>query len=529
MNAVGPLTRRMLASSRGITIGLSLLVVFYAAAQVVGYRATYPTVADRLGLTASLGDSPALRLFYGQPRNLLTTQGYAAWRVGGTLALLVAIFGIVLSVRDMRGEEDAGRMEVVLSGLTTRRGALACGWLAATIGVAVVCLCLAVTLALTRLPVAGSAFLGLVLAVCGLCFVGIGSVASQVMPTRRSAYAVAMTAFGIVFLLRVAADTRSGLGWLRWTTPLGWAEEARPFTGARPAALIPSLVLIAALGAVSAALVTRRDVGTGLLRVSDSAPPRLALMRSPAAQTVRVESLTLASWVVGVGVLAFVIGSLATSISQATIPASLRGELKKLGLTSLVTPTGYLAFVILFFALIVCLGMAQQVGAARREEADQRLETLFALPVGRIDWLAGRVAIAAVLALLLGLETGLLSWAGARISGGEVPFGGMLEAGLNCAPVAFLFLGLSVLAFGLTPRIASYAGYALVAAGFVWEVVGDVVSAPSWALDLSPFRHLGLVPIHPFPLAASATMTAIGAVAAAAGAAGFRRRDQEGA
>ena len=43
---------------------------------------------------------------------------------------------------------------------------------------------------------------------------------------------------GVLFLLRVIADTSSGLSWLRWTTPLGWAEELRPFTGIRPAVLL---------------------------------------------------------------------------------------------------------------------------------------------------------------------------------------------------------------------------------------------------------------------------------------------------
>jgi ABC-2 type transport system permease protein len=287
-------------------------------------------------------------------------------------------------------------------------------------------------------------------------------------------------------------------------------------------------LLIAGLAVISGVLVARRDVGTGIFQVRDTATPRVGLMRSPAAQTLRVESLTLASWAIGVGAMAFVIGSLATSISQAAIPATLREELKKLGLESLVTPTGYLAFVILIFALIISLGMAQQVGAARREEADQRLETLLALPVSRTGWLGGRIAIAAGLALILSLETGVLSWAGARISGGDVPLGGITEAGLNCMPASLLFLGVGVLALGFTPRIASFAGYALVAAAFAWEVVGDVVSAPTWALDLSPFRHLGLVPIHPFPFAAAAIMTAIGVLTAAVGAAGFRRRDLEG-
>ena len=85
------------------------------------------------------------------------------------------------------------------------------------------------------------------------------------------------------------------------------------------------------------------------------------------------------------------------------------------------TPTGYLAFVMLIFALIVSLGMAQQVGAARREEADQRLETLLALPLSRIRWLAGRIGLAVALALALSIEAGLLAWAGARVAGGDVP------------------------------------------------------------------------------------------------------------
>ena len=66
------------------------------------------------------------------------------------------------------------------------------------------------------------------------------------------------------------------------------------------------------------------------------------------------------------------------------------------------TPSGVLAFYFLFFALVISLFAAGQMTAARHEEADQRLETLFALPVGRRLWLLGRMALA--LAGALGLE-----------------------------------------------------------------------------------------------------------------------------
>ena len=46
------------------------------------------------------------------------------------------------------------------------------------------------------------------------------------------------------------------------------------------------------------------------------------------------------------------------------------------------------------FVLAIGLFACSQIAAARREEADQRLETLFALPVGRAGWLGGRLALA---------------------------------------------------------------------------------------------------------------------------------------
>ncbi len=70
-------------------------------------------------------------------------------------------------------------------------------------------------------------------------------------------------------------------------------------------------------------------------------------------------------------------------------------ELAKLGSGSIATPTGYLAFVFIFFVLAVSLFACAQIAAARHEEAEGRLETLLALPLGRGSWLGGRLALAA--------------------------------------------------------------------------------------------------------------------------------------
>ena len=77
---------------------------------------------SRLAFAHSFADNKAVVLFYGKPYDLLTVGGYSAWRVGGTLAIFAAVFGLLAAVRALRTEEDAGRIELVLAG-RRRRGA----------------------------------------------------------------------------------------------------------------------------------------------------------------------------------------------------------------------------------------------------------------------------------------------------------------------------------------------------------------------------------------------------------------------
>jgi ABC-2 type transport system permease protein len=105
----------------------------------------------------------------------------------------------------------------------------------------------------------------------------------------------------------------------------------------------------------------------------------------------------------------------------------------------------------------------------------------------------------------------------------------MIEAGLNCLPVVVLFLGLGALALALLPRAGTTIAYSLVGATFLWETVGGLFSAPRWALDLSPFHHVGLVPAEAFRAGGAAAMLAIGLAAGLAAAWAFHRRDVVGA
>ncbi len=520
--------RRAFRDARVRTIAFGYLFALYAYIQPVGYRHAYPTVSDRLGFARSFADNKAIRLFYGEPHDLLSVSGYAAWRVGGTLAIVAAVFGLLAAVRALRTEEDAGRMELVLAGVIGRRTAYLSAMAAIAAGIVVLWLAELAGFVAGGLPVGGSAYLALATASVVPVCVGIGAVSSQLAPTRRIALELGGAVIGFLFGLRVIADTSSGAGWLRWATPLGWAEEMRPFGGAHPLVLVLPVAASAALLLLAARIAARRDIGTGVLPARDSAAPRLELLSSPTAQALRSERGSLIVWLISTGAFAFILGMISTSISSAGISKAMQREIAKLGSGSILTPAGYLAFVFIFFILAVSLFACAQIGAARHEEAEQQLETLLSEPVSRQRWLGGRLLLATAATTTISIVAGLLTWAGAASQGVGISLPRMLEAGANCLPVALLFLGIAALAYATVPRASAGIAYGLVTVAFLWQLVSALLGVPRWLVELTPFEHVGLVPAQPFRGGAAAIMVGIGLLAAVAALGVFRRRDLAG-
>ncbi|HST33731.1 MAG TPA: hypothetical protein VLJ80_09470 [Solirubrobacteraceae bacterium] len=519
---------RALHDARVRTISFASLFALYAYIQPVGYRHAYPTLSERLAFVHSFAGNAALRLFYGYPYDPVTPGGYSAWRVGGTLAIAAAVFGVLAAVRALRAEEEAGRTELVLAGVLGRRTAFFSPIAAIAIGAFALGVAETLGFLAGGLSVGGSAYLALATASVVPVYVGVGAICSQLAPTRRMALELGTAVVALSLLLRVIADTSSGADWLRWTTPLGWAEQLRPFAGARPAVLLLPATASVVLLALAARIAAARDVGSGLLASRDAAPARMRLLSSPFARALRGERASLTVWLASVGAFAFILGMVSNSVSSANISPSLKREIARLGAGSIETPSGYLSFVFIFFVLAVSLFACAQVGAARHEEADEQLETLLSLPVSRVRWLGGRLLLASCAGATIAIAAGLLAWAGARTQGADVSLAKLIEAGANCLPTALLFLGIAALAYALVPRASAGIGYAVVTVAFLWQLTSSLLGAPGWLVDLTPFAHIGLVPAQPFKAGAALVMLALAMLATIAALGVFARRDLVG-
>lgn len=525
---VARLTARRAARSGALW---GLLFGVYIVSSVTNYTTIAKTAAQRAKLAASFGANPGLHAMLGTARHVDSVAGFTAWRSVGVLTMLGAIWALLAGTRLTRGEEDAGRWELLLAGQTTRRRAcvqamvgLGTGWVALWAVTAIISVAIGHS-SRAKFSASGSLFLSIAVVASAAMFLAVGAVCAQLAASRRQANGIAAAAFGAAFLVRMVADSGSGVAWLRWASPLGWVEELHPLTGSRPAALVPIIALIAALYLAAAHLANRRDLGASTLPARDNAPARTRLLDGPVGLAVRLTRPMGIGWAAGLVVVGLVGGLVAQSASSAVSgSATVERAMARLGAHR----GGAAAYLGIFFvigAAVVAFAAAGQLATTRNEEAEGYIDHLLARSVGRGQWLAGRIAVSAALVVTISVFAGLAAWVGAATQHSGVSFADLTQAGLNLAFPALFVLGVGAFAYGLAPRAAPTATYGLVTWSFVLQLIGSGVKINHWLLDTSLFAHLAPAPAaHPNWVAA-AWMVGLAVIGVIAGVVTFDRRD----
>ncbi|HXX88780.1 MAG TPA: ABC transporter permease subunit [Acidimicrobiales bacterium] len=511
------------------------IFALYVVTQAYAYTSAYKTTAAREQLAHAFGSNIGINALIGPARSIDTVAGYTSWRALGILSLLGAVWGLLTSTRLLRGEEEAGRTELLLAGRTTRRGGTAQGLLGLGAGLAILYVLTAAGTVLVgrsasvRFGVGASLYFALTLVAGAAMFLAFGALTSQLANNRRRAATMAAAVFGVAYALRMVADSDPSLHWLVWLSPLGWIEESRPLVGSHPMALVPVLVVVVVASGVAVHLSGVRDINAATLPDRDSAEARPMLLGGPARLAVRLMRPVALGWLFAVAAMAVLVGTVAESAAKAVAGSTaLEQALGRLGgHGSLVVL--YVGLTFLFSAFLLSLIAAGQATAIRNEESTGRVENLLVRPVSRITWFAGRLVLSALLLVVAGLVAGLGVWAGAASQHSGIDFGSLLEAGINVVPPAVFLLGVGALAVGVVPRWTAAVVYGYLAWAFLVEFVGAAVHTNHWILDTSVFFHMVPAPATSPDWTSAATMAGIGVLGALAGGIALHRRDTVGA
>jgi ABC-2 type transport system permease protein len=505
----------------GVVAGMSAMVAMQ-------YRSIYGDAYDASSLQALAGN-PAIRVLFGRPVALDDPGGFTVWRVGWFVAVVVGVWSLLTATRITRGEEDAGRWELLLAG-RVRLSRLVAGNLAVLVAaLGLVGAALAAAMVAAGTQVTGSLLYGAAVALIGVGFAAVGALAAQLVPDRRAAAGLAAAVLGAGLLLRMVGDGAEGLGWLHWVSPFGLLALVQPYAADRVAPLLVLAVAGAALVAVAVAGTRGRDLGAGRVRVRDSHPARTLLLRSLPRFALWRVARPLAGWAAGLGAYFLLIGLLAASMNEFLRANPRFAELAAAaGFADLGTVEGYVASLFSLVAIPVGLFAASRVAADEADEEARRFTLLFAAPVARTRWATLQAGVVGVACVLLAVVAGLATWVGTSTVGAGLGLWPALAGVLNAVPVALLCLGAALLALGWLPRAVFPVGALPAVGGFLLQVLADSLGWPAWVRRLSPFTHLGSVPADPPDWPGTAGILAVFLVLGVVGALGYARRDLRG-
>ncbi len=504
----------------------------YLATQALAYASSYKTVAQRADLAKEFGSNAGVSALVGPAHDIQTVAGFTVWKCLAVLAVVGAVWGLLTGTRLLRGEEDAGRWELLLAGQTTRKAAAAqalvgldCGLVALWVVTAIITVVVGHS-SKVDISLAGALFLAVAVVAAAAVFLALGALTSQLAPTRRRASAYASAVLGASYALRMVADSGTGLGWLRWASPLGWIEELQPLTSPHPLALLPIGGLVVVLTLFTVRLAGARDLGASTFPDRARSAPHTRLMFGALGLDIRLTRSGLAGWGVGIAAYGLVLGLVARSAGSAiAASSSLTRAFSRLGA---IGAEAYLGVAFLLMGVMVAFVAAGQISATRGEEAEGRLDNLLVRPLSRLSWLAWRLLVAVLAVVAGGLIAGLFTWLGAASQHSGVSFAHVFNAGLNIVPPAACVLGAGTLVLGVWPRATTVATYGVLVWSFLVELIGGVVGLNHWVLDASLFHQMAAAPAVGPDWVSGGILVVIGAVAAVLGGTAFAHRDLRG-
>ena len=518
-----------------LPIWLAAITVVYAVS-VSSLEGLYPTQQDLRMLAVSSAASPVVLATNGlvsgdSPGAIVAAQTVLFLALGAGLMSMLAV------VRHTRQNEETGRAELVGADVVGRRAMLTAA-LAVTTGANLVLAVLLTVVSLAfGLPAAGSAALGVATGAAGLAFAAVAAVTAQIAEGARAANGLAGAALGAAFLLRAIGDSAgtvdpSGISvtsmWLSWLSPIGWAQQMRPFD-ADEWPILQLFAVFAVVTIVAAYIVTdRRDFGAGMVQPRPG--PARAADRLPTAFGLawRLQRTTLLWWAVGLAILAATYGSVADEMNDFLDESGGVADLmKQLGGGADALTDAYFAMIFLTMALLTSGYAMQSILRVHSEEISGRAELALTTGLGRVRWVLAHLAVVVIGVLMLQLLVGvvLALTYGATTGNIAAPLRDLIPAALVYVPAVAVVAATAVLCAGALPRHGAAAAWGIFTVWLLVGQLGAVLDLPQSVLDLSPFIHVPALPAAPVRVLPLAVLSALAAAVAAAGVLALRRRD----
>jgi ABC-2 type transport system permease protein len=480
-----------------------------------------------------------------------TVGGYATWKVG-VFILLIAIWPLLACSRILRGEEERGSMDVLLS-LPRGRLQIALEKLAA-----VWAALLLMGLLIGLITFAGgksfnadysltdALLFGLNLAlICGV-FGNLALLVSQFTQERGAAAGATGGLLVVFIVLDMVHRVIPGTEWLSRLSPVYYYNLSKPLVpsyGTNPGAMLVLLGLSVLLSGAALWLFARRDVGATValprfLRLQERAvrPERALPANAWSLRSVYTRSLAKMAFptfwwtVVIAGFAAWMVVVAKQTADQlktlATGSSFMKDLITKIGGGDVSFNANLLSALFVLLPLMLMAFAVTQANSWAADEEEGRQELVLATPQPRLTVLLARFGALTTMTIIIGVLTLAATALASAVSGLTLDGGNLTAATLSIIPLGLLIAALGYLFSGwLRTAIDTGLLSFLLVIWFFTTFVGPGLNWPDGVLRLSAFYYYGTPLLHGLSLANTLGLLAVALVALVLASARFVYKD----
>ncbi len=375
--------------------------------------------------------------WWADPVAITTPGGYVAWRIGPFIAIFPALWALLFGSQIIRGEEQQGRLEMLLAQPYSRVRLLS----EKILGLATALLIMSALIALGIIvgglaiqmpfPVTDVGLEALDVAAHAAVFGALALLLGQLTRERGTAAGIAGALLGVSFLLDSVARTAPDFARLRQFSTIYYFNLGKPLVpgyGVDARGVLALFELAAAFAIVAGWLFVRRDVGATAWRLQPSPafatagpaqlppgrpsswPSQSLWLRSIYARTLQQAGWATFWWGVSIASVVAVMTSLTTRVQEnladlynsSAMTAALAARLSGGNVSS---NAGYLSLVLSMLPILFAAFAVTQVSRWASSEPDGRLELLLAAPVERSAAMTSAFGAFTTALLVLGVFT----------------------------------------------------------------------------------------------------------------------------
>jgi ABC-2 type transport system permease protein len=480
---------------------IGLLTGLMMGAQGAVYAAAFPDQHARDLLVNSLKSAPALGFMAGEIRDAATPASYSIYKSITLVTLITGIWGILVTTKLLRGQEEDGRLEAIIAGKTTKVGAsmqMLIGYFYSVVisfVIAWVFIALLGASPHVNLDAGQAGLLTLGVFLPGIFFGSLGVLTSQLTLTRGRAMAYSFVPLIIFFVIRGAANSLSDWNDLKRITPFGWTDLLNPVLDPQTSWIYPTLIFAVVAVSFGMYLAKKRDLGESILPQSTNAKSRFYLLGSDLQLTIRQNIAVFIAWCVGTLIYAGLLAAIAklgadllsASPGAAAIISQVNGAHTQL-------VVAFIGFGGLFTALILLVMSAVTFGNIRQQEARGYLDNFLVQPVKRSSWLVNRLTVIVVMAGSISILAGLLIWQIAVLQDVSLDLSPIVQSSIALIGAFVLLLGIGTAVYGVLPRVAVAAMFVVIVWAFVVDIVKAFFKIDNWIDKTSILHYVSFAP-----------------------------------